>query len=92
MIRSFRHKGLGRFFATGDKSGIRTDHADRLRILLTTLDHAVRPEDLRAPSWRLHPLKGDLRGFWSLTVQANWRIVFRFAGKDIELVDYIDYH
>lgn len=59
---------------------------------LTALDVALRPEDLAAPGWRLHLLTGNLRGFYSITVNGNWRLIFRFDGPDVELVDYLDYH
>ena len=67
-------------------------HAKRLRELLTALNVAAGTQDLGQPGWRLHPLTGDLAGYWSLTVQANWRIVFRFECDDVELLDYMDYH
>jgi toxin HigB-1 len=93
MIKSFRHKGLERYFLTGSVRGIQAAHAQKLRIQLSALDAATKPEDLRAPeSWRLHALKGDLKGFWSITVNGNWRVVFRFTGPDVELLDYLDYH
>jgi proteic killer suppression protein len=92
MIKSFRHKGLQRFFETGSKSGIQAAHASRLRLQLAALDQAVRPEDLCASAWSLHPLKGDMKGHWALTVNGNWRMVFAFEGKDAVLVDYKDYH
>jgi toxin HigB-1 len=92
MIRSFRHKGLEGFYRTGSTKGIRPDHARRLARLLTFLDQAAGPDDLDLPGWRLHPLKGELAGFWSLTVNGNWRMIFRFNGIDVELLDYLDYH
>lgn len=92
MIKSFRHKGLQRFFETGSKSGIQAAQATRLRLQLAALDQAVRPEDLSAPAWALHPLKGDMKGHWALTINGNWRMVFAFEGKDAVLVDYKDYH
>ena len=92
MIKSFRHKGLQRFFETGSKAGIQTTHAGRLRLQLAALDQATRAEDLSAPSWALHPLKGDLKGHWAITVNGNWRMVFAFEGQDAVLVDYRDYH
>ena len=91
MIKSFRHKGLQRFFETGNKSGIQAAHATKLRLLTAALDQAIKPEDLSAPSWALHPLKGDLKGHRALTVNGNWRIVFTFEGQDAVLVDYRDY-
>lgn len=92
MIKSFRHKGLQRFFETGSKSGIQAVHAAKLRLQLGALDQAVKPEDLSAPSWRLHSLTGDLKGHWAITVNGNWRVVFTFEGEDAVLVDYRDYH
>jgi proteic killer suppression protein len=92
MIRSFRHKGLEAFFRTGSKAGIQPAHAEKLRRQLTALEYAVRPEDMNAPGWRWHPLKGDLRGHYAVTVNGNWRLVFRFDNDDAELVDYLDYH
>lgn len=92
MIKSFRHKGLENYYRTGSKAGIQPTHATKLRIMLTALDAAEAPENLNAPSWRLHGLSGDLQGFWSITVNGNWRIVFRFENQDVELIDYLDYH
>ena len=92
MIRSFRHKGIEAFFRKGSNAGIQAQHASKLRILLTALDYAKKPEDMNAPGWRFHGLSGDLAGHYSVTVNANWRVVFRFDGTDAELVDYLDYH
>ncbi|NJD08853.1 MAG: peptidase [Methylococcaceae bacterium] len=93
MIKSFAHKGLEAFFRTGSKAGIQASQAIKLRLLLTALDAAVSPDDLRIPpSWRLHPLKGNLNGHWSLTVNGNWRVIFKFDETDVVLVDYVDYH
>jgi len=92
VIRSFAHKGLEKFFRTGSKAGIQAQHAARLRIQLGMLDDIGAPEDMNAPGWRLHPLKGDLAGHWSITVNGNWRLTFRFEGEDAILVDYQDYH
>ena len=92
MILTFKHKGLERFFSTGNKAGIQPVQAARLRELLTALHVASGPQDLSRPSWRLHGLTGDRAGFLSLTVQANWRLTFRFVGADVELLDYLDYH
>jgi proteic killer suppression protein len=60
--------------------------------MLTALDHAKKPGDMSAPGWRLHALSGDRKGFFSVTVNGNWRLIFRFEAKDAELVDYLDYH
>ena len=92
MILTFRHKGLETFFRTGGKAGIQAIHAKRLRELLTALNAGSGPQDLARPSWRLHGLSGDRAGFYALTVQANWRLSFRFVGTDVELLDYLDYH
>ena len=92
MIRSFRHKGIQDFFETGSKSGIQPNHAGRLRIQLTRLDDATSPQDMNAPGWRLHRLSGTMADHWSITVNGNWRLTFRFEGQDAILVDYQDYH
>ena len=91
MIKSFQHKGLQRFFETGSKAGIQATHAAKLSLQLAALEQAVRPEELSAPSWQLHPLKGELKGHWALTVNGNWRLVFAFDGQDAVLVNYQDY-
>ena len=92
MIQSFRHKGLEAFFTTGSLAGIQSIHAKRLRKQLTALNAAKCPADLARPAWRPHGLTGNRQGFLSLTVQANWRLVFRFDGGDVELLEYLDYH
>ena len=93
MIKSFRHKGLERFFLTGSTSGIQQKHAVKLQIQLTALNTATKPDDVAAPGWKLHPLKGsDLKGHWAISVNGNWRLTFRFEGEDVILVDYQDYH
>ena len=91
MIKSFQHKGLQRFFETGSKAGIQVAHAAKLSLQLAALEQAVRAEELSAPSWQLHPLKGELKGHWALTVNGNWRLVFAFDGQDAVLVNYQDY-
>ena len=92
MILTFKHKGLEAFFVTGRMAGIQPIHAKRLRELLTALNVATGPQDLNRPSWRLHGLTGNRAGFHAVTVQANWRLSFRFVGADVELLDYLDYH
>jgi toxin HigB-1 len=92
MIKSFAHKGLEAYFLTGSKKGIQPTHAIKLQLQLAALNQAKSAIDLNAPGWRLHQLKGDYRGYLSLTVNGNWRIIFKFAGTDVELVDYLDYH
>ena len=92
MIKSYRHKGQKQFAETGTKAGIQPKHAPRLKRLLTALDVAIRPADMNAPGYDLHPLKGNLAGHWSVGVSGNWRLMFSFEGEDVELVDYQDYH
>lgn len=92
MIVGFRHKGLKRLFERDDARGIRPDLVDKVRTILAQLSEAQAIEDMRITSFHLHPLKGDRKGLWPVTVQANWRIVFRFADGDADAVDLIDYH
>jgi len=92
MIRSFRHKGLERFFFEGTKAGIQASHAPKLRLLLGRLDTSVGPRDMNLPGWRLHRLKGSMAGAWAVSVSGNWRLTFTFVGEDAVLVDYVDYH
>ncbi len=91
VIASFQHKGLEGFFRTGNKKGIRAQHAKRIAHILFLLHHAEKPSDLTDLN-RLHFLHGDLEGFFAVNVSGNWRIIGRFKGKDVELVDYLDYH
>jgi len=92
MIRDFKHKGLERFFNTGNRSGIYPQHAKRLVLQLGALDAAVGPSGMNLPGWKLHPLKGDLANHWAVWVDKNWRLTFRFDGVDAVMVDYRDYH
>jgi proteic killer suppression protein len=92
MIKSFAHKGIKKFFLTGNKAGIQAKHADRLRLILAQLNQAKVIEDMQIPTLGLHELKGDRKNTWAVTVQANWRITFRFTDGDAEIVDYEDYH
>jgi toxin HigB-1 len=92
MIRSFKHRGLKRLHERDDPSGIRPDLREVVEDILARLDQATTPQALNLPGYRLHSLKGDLRGFWSVRVRANWRIVFRFEGDDAFDVELIDYH
>jgi len=92
MIKSFRHKGLRRFFETGDTRGISAEHATKLKRILTLLQEAVAIDGVDAPGFRTHQLSGDLTGYWAVTVRANWRIVFRFEGPNVHDVDLVDYH
>ena len=92
MIQSFAHKGLERFFRSGSAAGIQAMHAKRLRLILAMLNDAIRVKDMDAPGLSLHPLKGSLAGRWAVTVQANWRVIFRFEDGHAHVVDYLDYH
>ena len=92
MIQSFRHKGLGKFFESGSAAGIQPHHAKRLRMQLTALDTAQSIEDMNIPGYRLHPLKGEERGRWSVWVNGNWRLTFEFKEGHAYLLDYEDYH
>ena len=92
MIVSFRHKGLETLFRTGSTKGVQAAHAPKLLRILLVLDAAETPDELDLPGYKLHSLKGDRKGFWSIWVNGNWRVIFRFDGSDVELVDYLDYH
>jgi len=92
VIRSIRHKGLKRLYEDDDARGIAFEHAEKLRDILARLDAASTLADLDLPTFRLHPLRGDLKGFWAIVVRANWRVVFRFEGGDAFDLDYCDYH
>ena len=92
MIRSVKHRGLRRLYEADDRRGLNPEHVPRIRRILQALDLATRPEDLDFPGFRLHPLQGELAGYWSITVRANWRIIFRFSGQDVTDVDLRDYH
>ncbi len=92
MILRFRHKGLERFYTSGDTRGINAQHASRLKRMLLMLNASKTPQGMGLPGYGLHPLKGDLKGFWAVSVSGNWRLVFRFEGEDATDVDIIDYH
>jgi len=92
MIKSFAHKGLERFFTSGNTAGIQAMHAKRLQLILALLNDAITINDMGAPALRLHPLKGNLKGAWAVSVQANWRVIFRFEDGNAHVVDYLDYH
>jgi proteic killer suppression protein len=92
MIRSFRSRALRRFFERGDESRIRADHRETARDILVRLNASAAPEDMDLPGFRLHPLKGKYKGFWAVTVRANWRVIFRFEEGHAVDVDYLDYH
>ena len=92
MIKSFRHKGLERFYSIGATTGIQARHAKKLRLRLAALDSAQVIDDLDIPGYRLHPLKGSRKGIWSVTVSANWRLTFEFTDGNVFILDYEDYH
>jgi proteic killer suppression protein len=92
MIKSFKHRGLEKFFTTGSKAGIQPAHAAKLELQLGFLNTAATPSFMGVPGWDLHPLKGELAGHWSVRVNGNWRLTFRFVDANAEVVNYQDYH
>ena len=92
MIRTFRHKGLKRLHEDDDPRGVSGEHVVKWRDILARLDAVRVVSDMDVPGLRLHPLKGERKGFWAVTVRANWRVIFRFADHDVVDVDYVDYH
>ena len=92
MIQSIRHKGLNRLYEDDDARGVMAEHAEKLRDILARIDAARTIADLDIPGFRLHPLKGEIKGLWAVTVRANWRVIFQFAEPNVFDVDYVDYH
>lgn len=92
MIKSFKHKGLKKYFETGSTSGIQSKHERKLRMQLTAIDTAQTIEDVNLPGFKLHPLKGNRDGIWSITVNGNWRITFEFINGNAFILNYEDYH
>jgi toxin HigB-1 len=92
MIKSFKHKGLRQLYEDGDRRKIRADLVERINELLSSVDTAKELEKLNRPSFRLHPLKGELKEFHAVTVRANWRLIFRFENGDAYDLDLVDYH
>ena len=92
MIKSFKHKGLEKFFTNGSKKGIQPAHAKKIFEILTALHAAVRVQNMEVSGWDLHPLKHWGTDLWSVKVSGNYRITFVFAARDAEDVDYVDYH
>jgi len=92
MIKSFKHKGLEIFFETGNKKGIQPEHSDKLERILDVLNAAVTPLDMNLPGFRLHELSGIEKNTWSVKVNGNWRVTFKFEDGDAVIVDYRDYH
>ncbi len=92
MIKSFKHKGIQKFFESGSTVGIQSKHKQRLRMILAALDSSHEIDDMNVPGFKLHPLKGKLKGVWSVSVSGNWRITFKFENGNAHLVNYEDYH
>lgn len=92
VIENFRHKRLAQFFADDDRRKIPTSQAEKIARILARLNEAVTVQHMGLPGYRLHPLKGALSGFWSVTVSGNWRIIFRFESGSAYDVDLVDYH
>lgn len=92
MIKSFKHKELKKFYEKSSKQGIQAQHASRIRMQLAALDSAYSNDDLDIPGYRLHQLKGDRKGIWSISVSGNWRITFEFVDGNVYIVNYEDYH
>ena len=92
MIRSFHHRGLRRLYERGDPSGVGANQLDRITLALADLDTTSKPSDVDLPGYRLHPLRGDLKGLWSISISGNWRITCRFENGNVYDVDLVDYH
>ena len=92
MIKTFKHKGLEKFYLTGNKSKILQAHARKLSLILVRLEASCQPEDMDLPGFNFHILRGSRKGFYSVTVNGNWRVIFRFMREDAYDVDYLDYH
>jgi len=92
MIKSFKHKGLQKFYETGNTAGIQPAQSQKLRIRLAALDTATILNDIDLPGFRLHPLKGDMQDFWAIDVNKNWRLTFKFVDGDVFIINYEDYH
>jgi proteic killer suppression protein len=92
MIKSFRHTGIEKFFATGSKAGIQPAHAAKLSVQLFQLNRSKTARDMDAQGWELHPLRGDLQHHWAVKVNGNWRLTFAFEVENVILVDYREYH
>jgi len=92
MIKSWEHKGLKHFYTTGSTAGIQAKHAKRLKVLLQLLNASIKPEDMNLPGFSFHGLKGNKKNYFSVTVNRNWRLIFKFDGEDAISVDYLDYH
>jgi len=92
MIKSFKHKGLEKFYQTGSKRGIQASHSNKIRMQLVALDTAQSLDDMDIPGYRLHQLSGERKNIWSITVNGNWRITFKFSEGNVYILNYEDYH
>lgn len=92
MIKSFNHKGLEKFYLKGVASKIQSIHVKRLRLILARLESILKPEDMNLPGFDFHLLRGEMKDYFSVSVNKNWRVIFKFDGVDVFNVDYIDYH
>jgi proteic killer suppression protein len=92
VIVSFQYKGMRSLFEQDDARKVKADQVDRSRSILSALDQASDVQDMNQRPFRLHPLKGDRKRVWAVTVRANWRVTFRFEGRDACEVDLEDYH
>jgi proteic killer suppression protein len=92
VIKSFRHKGLKKLYEAGSQQGINPDHVNRLRLILSRLDASQSPQDMDLPGLNLHPLKGEYKSFWAVSVSGNWRVIFKFEAGRATDVNYLDYH
>ena len=92
MIKTFSHKGLNNFFNNGDTTKIQSDHIKKLRLLMANLNAATKIENMNLPGLGLHKLQGNMKDFWSIKINENWRLIFRFSNGDAYDVDYLDYH
>lgn len=92
MIKSFKHKGLKKFFETGSTAGIDAKQAQKIAVRLEVLNRAIDIDDINIPGFFLHPLTGSRKGIWSITVTGNWRITFELSDGDVYIVNYEDYH
>lgn len=92
MILSVRHKGLRKFYESGSTAGVQASHAKRLRLQLAALETAHVIDDLDIPGFKLHPLKGEMKGRWAISVNGNWRLTFEFRDGNVYVLDYEDYH
>jgi proteic killer suppression protein len=92
MIKTFKHKGLKKFFETGSKAGIQAKHDRKLRMQLAAIDTATVIDDVDLPGFKLHPLKGERDGTWSIAVNGNWRVTFEFIDGNAYILNYEDYH